>query len=85
VLFGNLQRDGTGKHRKSPKKTFVESDRYTVLLKNGERDLRVEHTLDQIENHFSGVLRRVQRREKLTMRDKAKLAIFTAVSIGFSA
>jgi hypothetical protein len=75
-------KDGTGKHRKSPKKTFVESDRYTVLLKNGERDLRVEHTLDQIENDFSGVLRRVQRREKLTMRDKAKLAIFTAAMMG---
>jgi hypothetical protein len=75
-------KDGTGKHRKSPKKTFVESNRYTVLLKNGERDLRIEHTLDQIENGFSGVLRRLQRREKLTILDKAKLAIFTAAMLG---
>ena len=75
-------KDGTGKHRKSPKKTFVESDRYTVLLKNGERDLRIEHTLDQIENGFSGVLRRLQRHEKLTILDKAKLAIFTAAMLG---
>ncbi len=75
-------KDGSGKRRKSPKKTFVESDRYTVLLKDGERDLRVEHTLSQIESDFSGVLRRVQRHEKLTMPDKAKLAIFTAAMLG---
>jgi hypothetical protein len=75
-------KDGTGKHRKAPKKTFVESDRYTVLLKNGERDLRVEHTLDQIENDFSGVLRRLHRLEKLTPLDKAKIAIFTAAMLG---
>jgi len=75
-------KDGTGKHRKSPKKTFVKSDRYTVFLKNGERDLRVEHTLDQIENDFSGVLRRLHRRERLTPLDKAKIAIFTAAMLG---
>jgi hypothetical protein len=45
--FWKFAKDGTGKHRRSPKKTFVESDRYTVLMKNGERDLRVEHTLDE--------------------------------------
>jgi antitoxin (DNA-binding transcriptional repressor) of toxin-antitoxin stability system len=75
-------KDGTNKHRKSPKKSFVESDRYTVLLKNGERDLRIEHTLDQIENDFSRVLRRVQRGETLTILDKGKLAIFTAAMLG---
>lgn len=75
-------KDGTGKHRRSPKKTFVESDRYTVLLKNGERDLRVEHRLDRIENDFAGVLRRLERREKLTILDRAKLSIFTAAMLG---
>ena len=75
-------KDGTDRHRRSPKKTFTESDRYTVLLKNGERDLTVEHTLDQIENDFSRVLRRLRRREPLTIRDKAKLAIFTAAMLG---
>jgi len=77
-----FSKDGTGKHRRSPKKTFVESDRYTVLLKNGERDLRVEHRLDQIENDFSCVLRRLERREKLMTLDRAKLAIFTAAMLG---
>jgi hypothetical protein len=51
-------------------------------LKNGERDLRVEHNLNQIENDFSGVLRRLQRREQLSDRDRAKLAIFTAAMLG---
>jgi Protein of unknown function (DUF4238) len=75
-------KDGTDKHRRSPKKTFTESDRYTVLLKNGKRDLTVEHTLDKIENDFSGVLRRLRRRETLTIRDKAKVAVFTAAMLG---
>jgi Protein of unknown function (DUF4238) len=75
-------KDGTDKHRRSPQKTFTESDRYTVLLKNGERDLTVEHTLNRIENDFSGVLRRLRRREPITIRDKARLAIFTAAMLG---
>ncbi len=75
-------KDGSGKFRRSPKKTFVARDRYTVLLKNGERDLRVEHHLDQIENAYAGVLRRLQRKEKLMIWDKAKLAVFTAAMLG---
>ena len=75
-------KDGSGGHRRSPQKTFVQSDRYTVFLKDGGRDLKVEHSLDKIENDFSGVFRRLHRNEKLTLLDKAKLAIFTAAMLG---
>jgi hypothetical protein len=77
-----IAKDGSEKHRRSPKKTFIASNRYTVLLKNGERDLRVEHRLSEIETAYSGVLRRLHRREKITVLDKAKLAIFTAAMLG---
>jgi hypothetical protein len=77
-------KDGSGAHRRSPKKTFVESDRFTVWLKSGERDLKVEHRLCEIENQFSEVLRRLHRGEKISIRDKAKLAVFTAAMLGRS-
>lgn len=77
-------KDGTGARRRSPKKTFAQTDRFTVRLKSGERDLNVEHTLCQIENRFAGVLRRLQRGERISVLDKAKLAIFTAAMLGRS-
>jgi hypothetical protein len=77
-----FSKDGSDKRRRSPKKTFVASDRYTVLLKTGERDLRVEHRLDQIENEFAQVRRRILRGEKIMTLDKAKLAIFAAAMLG---
>jgi hypothetical protein len=77
-----IAKDGSEKHRRSPKKTFIASNRYTVLLKNGEKDLRVEHRLSEIETAYSGVLRRLRRGEKITVLDKAKLAIFTAAMLG---
>jgi len=77
-----IAKDGSEKHRRSPKKTFIASDRYTVLLVNGERDLRVEHRLNEIETAYSRVLRRLHRGEKITVLDKAKLAIFTAAMMG---
>ena len=77
-----VSKDGSSKHRRSPQKTFVQSDRYTVFLKDGTRDLKIEHTLDKIENDFAGVSRRLHRGEKLTILDKAKLAIFTGAMLG---
>jgi hypothetical protein len=77
-----IAKDGSEKHRRSPKKTFTAPDRYTVLLKNGERDLRVEHRLSEIEAAYSGVLRRLQRKEKLSTLDRAKLSVFTAAMLG---
>lgn len=75
-------KNGSGAHRRSPKKTFTETDRYTVILKNGERDLKIEHRLDQIEHAYSLVFRCIQRREKLNAWDKARLAVFTAAMMG---
>ena len=77
-----FSKDGSGQHRRSPEKTFIESDRYTIRLPNGDRDLIVEQHLDKIENAFSGVLRRLHRHEKLGVTDLAKIAAFTAAMLG---
>ncbi len=73
-----ISKDGNSKRNKSPEKSFTETDRYTVTLPNGERNLTVEHTLANLENQFVQVLQRIRRRERLTIWDKARLCMFTA-------
>lgn len=53
-------------------------------MKDGSRDLSVEHSLDKIENDFQGVLRAIRRRQQLTSVQRAKLCVFTAAMMGRS-
>ena len=57
--------------RKSPKKSFTSNDRYTVRLRDGERNLDVENYLGQIEADFNGVLLAVRRRQNLSTMQRA--------------
>ena len=68
--------------RKSPTKSFTSNDRYTVHLKDGERNLVVENYLGRIESDFQGVLHAVRNRQSLTASHRAKLAVFTAAMMG---
>jgi hypothetical protein len=70
--------------RKSPVKTFTETDRYTIHLKDGTRDLRVENALSQVESDFQGVLRALRQKLKLLPLHRRKLAVFTAAMLGRS-
>jgi Protein of unknown function (DUF4238) len=70
--------------RKSPEKSFSQTDRYTVHLKDGSRDLTVENALGDLESNFQDVLRVVRRRENLAPLQKAKLSAFTAAMMGRS-
>lgn len=70
--------------RKSPAKSFTQTDRYTVRLKDGTRDLAVEHVLGALESDFQGVLHSIRHEEKLTMLQRAKLCTFTAAMMGRS-
>jgi hypothetical protein len=79
-----ISRDRTKVFRRSPKKSFTSSDRYTLYLKDGTRDLRVEETLGHIENSFIGVLKAIQQRERLDAGQKAVLCAFTAAMLGRS-
>jgi hypothetical protein len=66
------------KKNKSPEKSFTATDNYTIKMPNGDRNLVIENTLAGIESQFVSVLGRIQRRERLTPLDKARLCLFTA-------
>jgi hypothetical protein len=68
--------------RKSPTKSFTSNDRYTVHLKDVERNLDVENYLGRIESDFQGVLQAVRNRQNLSTSHRAKLAVFTAAMMG---
>jgi hypothetical protein len=73
-----IARDGHSKKNKSPEKSFTATDRYTITLPDGARNLVVENTLDGLENAFVSVRKRIVRRENLTTRDRVTLCMFTA-------
>src|SRR5271154_1666862 len=73
-----ISRDGSEKKKKSPEKSFTATDRYTIKLPSGERNLVVENTLSGIENDFVSVLARIRRGEKLNLLDRARLCLFVA-------
>jgi Protein of unknown function (DUF4238) len=70
--------------RRSPGNSFTESDRYTVHLQDGTRDLTVEHTLGDIENDFQSALDTVRLKQPLTVLERAKICAFTAAMMGRS-
>jgi len=73
-----IAKDGSSKKNKAPAKSFTATDRYTITLPNGEKDLIVENTLAGLENAFVSVRDRVEQREELTPEDRATLCLFTA-------
>jgi hypothetical protein len=50
-----FSRDGTISQRKSPKNIFTETDIYTIPRESGERDLRLEHGFQELEDRFTRV------------------------------
>jgi hypothetical protein len=79
-----ISKDRSRKWRRSPEKTFRETDRYTIPMSDGTRNLAVENTLGQTETDFQPILMAVRRRQSLTALQRAKLAIFTAAMMGRS-
>lgn len=73
-----VSKDGNVKKNKSPEKSFTATDKYTIKMPNGDRDLTLETTLGRLENDFTQVLTRIRRRDNLTVLDRARLCFFTA-------
>jgi len=69
---------GGGPKRKSPRKTFTETDRYTITSPSGDRNLRVEDTLGNIETEFVRIRRRLQNAQQLSPKDRFLLCAFVA-------
>lgn len=63
---------GEGKN-KSPKNLFYESEMYTIIEKDGERDLYLEKILSEIENQFTSVRRKVLYKKNLSMKSPGLL------------
>jgi hypothetical protein len=47
--------DGTNTRRKAPTKLFTENDIYTIEAADGERDLRLEHGFQGLEDKFTRI------------------------------
>lgn len=47
--------DGTEAHRKGPANLFTETDIYTIVRPDGQRDLRLEHGFQELEDMFTRV------------------------------
>jgi hypothetical protein len=73
-----IARDGNSKKNKAPEKSFTATDRYTIKLPSGEKDLIVENTLAGLENAFVSVRGKIERQETLTNEERATLCLFTA-------
>lgn len=50
-----FRRDGSDASRKSPKNIFVETDIYTIPGQDDDRDLRLEHGLQELEDAFTRI------------------------------
>ena len=66
------------KTKRSPEKSFRATDKYTIRLPNGNRNLAIEDTFAQIETHFVGFLGRIRKQQKLSTTDRARLCVFAA-------
>jgi hypothetical protein len=80
--FWRISRNGDEKRRKSPIKSFVATDRYTILLQDGHRDLSVERTLAQIENNFVQARNDVEESIPITEAARLDLTLFAAAMLG---
>jgi hypothetical protein len=64
--------------RRSPKKSFTETDPYTIESTSGRRNLRVEDTLADIETKFVIIREHLERAEQISTNDHFLLCAFVA-------
>jgi len=74
-----ISKDGTTTRKRSPKKSFTETDMYTIRLPDGGRELIVEDSLAQIEGRYAAlVTSKLARRQRLAPEEYADLCAFVA-------
>ncbi len=63
--------------RRSPKNIFYETDLYTITDPDGERDLRLEKALSQLEGKFAALVRdKITQKLLLSAEDKVIVSAF---------
>jgi hypothetical protein len=72
--------DGTNTRNKSPRKTFRETDFYTIKFSDGSRNLVIEDSFTQTEDRFTRLRRdSISKDADLTTDQRALLCVFTAM------
>ena len=75
--------DGGPAKRKAPRKILRETDMYTVVGKNGERDLYIERALSHVEGKFARIRRnKFDKGRRLTVEELAFVCMFMAAMHG---
>ena len=73
--------DGTESRKKAPSNIFYETDMYTIKSENGERDLILEHGLQQLESKFSRIRRtKFKKKKPLTAEEHLYICAFIAAT-----
>lgn len=74
-----FSKDGSSARNKAPENIFYEKDMYTILDANGNRDLSLEHGLNELETRFSLIRdRKLKQRKPLTSDELTLLCTFVA-------
>jgi hypothetical protein len=73
--------EGNEPKRKSPRKSFTETDRYTIESSSGGRNLRIEDTLADIETRFVGIREHLENVHQLSAEDHFVLCAFVAAMV----
>ena len=74
-----FSKDGSQVSKKSPKKIFYETDMYTIVTPEGDRDLNLEYNLSKVESEFAKVrTRKLGRKQKITSQEHMVLCMFVA-------
>lgn len=73
--------DTNERRRKSPRKTFTETDRYTIESSGGGRNLRIEDTLADIETKFVGIRDQLEGVRQIPATDHFLLCAFVAAMV----
>jgi hypothetical protein len=74
-----VDKDGTNPRNKAPHNIFYETDMYTIVKADGERDLVLEHGLSQLEDDFARLRNsKLNKHLPLTGSDRVVICTFMA-------
>jgi hypothetical protein len=74
-----FSKDGNQISKKAPQKIFYETDMYTRVTPEGDRDLYLEYTLSRVESEFAKMrTRKLGRKQKITSQEHLFLCVFVA-------
>lgn len=74
-----FSKDDNQVSKKAPQKIFYETDMYTILTPEGDRDLHLEYNLSRVEGEFAKVrTHKLGRKQKPTSQEHLALCMFVA-------